>query len=133
MMSYLKEKSNLLLLYSNFTNIQFSIVAGLPESIFSRALKRFPTIPDPLMVSNHISYGNEIPIESCSNLKKVWSPCQCHLELCIGWFPCGLKYCKGKGESKNSAMTYRCGIKTCKKCHLFAYYVTQKQLCLWDE
>ena len=30
-------------------------------------------------------------------------------------------------------MSYRCGIKTCRKCRLFEYYVRQKQLCIWDE
>ncbi|KAK7868974.1 hypothetical protein R5R35_013902 [Gryllus longicercus] len=70
----------------------------------------------------------------CLETADLWAPCVCHLELCIGWYPCGLKYCKGKGDAKAAAASsYRCGIKTCKKCSLFAYYVRQKQLCLWDE
>lgn len=32
-----------------------------------------------------------------------------------------------------AASNYRCGIKTCRKCSLFSYYVRQKQQCLWDE
>lgn len=70
----------------------------------------------------------------CFDTANIWSPCSCHLEMCIGWYPCGLKYCKGKSTDKSSSNTsYRCGIKTCKKCSLFSYYVRQKQLCLWDE
>ncbi|XP_068085334.1 out at first protein [Anabrus simplex] len=71
----------------------------------------------------------------CLETADLWTPCVCHLETCIGWYPCGLKYCKGKGDAKGKGGggEYRCGIKTCKKCSLFAYYVRQKQLCLWDE
>ncbi|PSN33376.1 hypothetical protein C0J52_27961 [Blattella germanica] len=71
----------------------------------------------------------------CLETMDPWSPCLCHLEMCIGWYPCGLKYCKGKGDGKAGSVagSYRCGIKTCKKCSLFSYYVRQKQLCLWDE
>lgn len=70
----------------------------------------------------------------CSEVSGVWAPCICSLEMCVGWYPCGLKYCKGKGGSPNDTNTsYRCGIKTCKKCSQFSYYVRQKQQCLWDE
>lgn len=103
--------------------------AGLPESTFLVALKRFPTVMDPNLV-NAVNVVSSEYEQSCTDTKKLWKSCQCHLELCIGWYPCGLKYCKGKGEMKNS---YRCGIKTCRKCHLFSYYVPQKQQCLWDE
>jgi len=71
----------------------------------------------------------------CLETVDPWTPCLCHLEMCIGWYPCGLKYCKGKSDGKVGSVggSYRCGIKTCKKCSLFSYYVRQKQLCLWDE
>jgi len=71
----------------------------------------------------------------CLETVDPWTPCLCHLEMCIGWYPCGLKYCKGKSDAKVGSVggSYRCGIKTCKKCSLFSYYVRQKQLCLWDE
>uniref|UniRef100_A0A0A9XTL1 Out at first protein n=2 Tax=Lygus hesperus TaxID=30085 RepID=A0A0A9XTL1_LYGHE len=65
---------------------------------------------------------------TCREAKGMWTPCTCRLETCIGWYPCGLKYCRAKDGS-----SYRCGIRTCRKCHLYAYYVRQKQLCLWDE
>ena len=64
----------------------------------------------------------------CIDITSMWNPCMCHLEMCIGWYPCSLKYCKGKSDA-----SYRCGIKTCRKCNLFAYFVRQKQMCLWDE
>lgn len=74
----------------------------------------------------------------CNEVTGIWAPCVCALKLCIGWYPCGLKYCKGKYDSLNNKISnvntsYRCGIKTCKKCIHFYYYVRQKQQCLWDE
>lgn len=77
-------------------------------------------------------------VSRCNEVTGIWAPCICSLELCIGWYPCGLKYCKGKGESNsinNNQInsSYRCGIKTCRKCNNFSYYVRQKQQCLWDE
>lgn len=74
----------------------------------------------------------------CNEVSGIWAPCLCTLEMCIGWYPCGLKYCKSKtdqsaiGTGQNPA-NYRCGIKTCRKCSQFIYYVNQKQQCLWDE
>nr|ACN94672.1 GA22098 [Drosophila miranda] len=77
----------------------------------------------------------------CNEVSSLWAPCLCTLETCIGWYPCGLKYCKGKGAGADSSgaqqqqqqTNYRCGIKTCRKCTQFTYYVRQKQQCLWDE
>ncbi|TDG53498.1 hypothetical protein AWZ03_000313 [Drosophila navojoa] len=78
----------------------------------------------------------------CNEVSSLWAPCLCTLETCIGWYPCGLKYCKGKslGSDTSGAQAqqqqqtnYRCGIKTCRKCTQFTYYVRQKQQCLWDE
>ncbi|KAH8409430.1 hypothetical protein KR222_004409 [Zaprionus bogoriensis] len=80
----------------------------------------------------------------CNEVSSLWAPCLCTLETCIGWYPCGLKYCKGKsggmgadtsgGQQQQQQQTnYRCGIKTCRKCTQFTYYVRQKQQCLWDE
>ncbi|XP_011201754.2 out at first protein [Bactrocera dorsalis] len=72
----------------------------------------------------------------CNEVSGPWAPCLCTLETCIGWYPCGLKYCKAKngaGDSSAAQSNYRCGIKTCRKCSQFTYYVRQKQQCLWDE
>lgn len=101
----------------------FFVVAGSSLSSLLSAVRHFPStnslLDDP---------------KRCFDTANIWSPCSCHLEMCIGWYPCGLKYCKGKSTDKSSSNTsYRCGIKTCKKCSLFSYYVRQKQLCLWDE
>ncbi|KAJ8922637.1 hypothetical protein NQ315_007669 [Exocentrus adspersus] len=107
--------------------VKWAAVQDIPIESYKPALKRFPTRS---FLSNDVA---ESTLANCSDIKNMWTPCECHLELCIGWYPCGLKYCKGKGQTKNSVMSYRCGIKTCKMCHLFAYYVSQKQQCLWDE
>lgn len=69
----------------------------------------------------------------CSEVSSLWAPCLCTMDTCIGWYPCGLKYCKGKSADTSAAANYRCGIKTCRKCSQFTYYVRQKQHCLWDE
>ncbi|XP_071485945.1 out at first protein-like [Diadema antillarum] len=69
---------------------------------------------------------------SCSTIQDVRLPCTCRLEVCIGWYPCGLKYCRGR-DSAGNVVSYRCGIKTCKRCHSFDYHAEQKQHCLWDE
>nr|CAH7765304.1 unnamed protein product [Callosobruchus chinensis] len=111
--------------------IKWAAAQGIPVTSYKPALRRFPTAPD-YFAANEID-NEETPTTKCSQTKNMWATCQCHLELCIGWYPCGLKYCKGKSLTKNSLLSYRCGIKTCRKCHLFAYYVSQKQQCLWDE
>ncbi|KAJ8035272.1 Out at first protein [Holothuria leucospilota] len=67
----------------------------------------------------------------CRDTVDFWKPCVCHIDVCIGWYPCGLKYCRGRDSAGNN-VNYRCGIKTCKKCRGFDYYITQKSLCLWD-
>lgn len=76
-------------------------------------------------------------ISHCSEVTSLWAPCLCTLEMCIGWYPCGLKYCKGKPDQSKgngkSIANYRCGIKTCRKCTQYIYYVRQKEQCLWDE
>ncbi|GFY51066.1 out at first protein [Trichonephila inaurata madagascariensis] len=68
----------------------------------------------------------------CNENSNLWQPCQCRLEICVGWYPCGLKYCRGK-DSSGKVISYRCGIKTCRKCRAFEFFVQQKQQCLWDE
>ncbi|XP_031628745.1 out at first protein [Contarinia nasturtii] len=69
---------------------------------------------------------------SCNNVSGLWTPCNCLLEIMIPWYPCALKFCKGKIDTPpgNNA-SYRCGIKTCRKCYQLMYFVKQKQQCLW--
>jgi len=59
-------------------------------------------------------------------------PCICHYDICVGWYPCGLKYCRGK-DSAGRIVSYRCGIKTCSRCRQFEFRVPSKSLCVWDE
>eukprot|EP00058_Branchiostoma_floridae_P011632 XP_002597120.1 hypothetical protein BRAFLDRAFT_121307 [Branchiostoma floridae] len=63
----------------------------------------------------------------CMDSSDWLKPCTCQLEICIGWYPCGLKYCRGK-DGNGKVINYRCGIKTCRKCRQFDYHVKQKQL-----
>lgn len=69
---------------------------------------------------------------SCQAQSDLSQPCVCHYDLCVGWYPCGLKYCRGK-DSANRVVSYRCGIKTCSKCHNFEFLTRKKSLCIWDE
>ncbi|KAH9504299.1 hypothetical protein Btru_064573 [Bulinus truncatus] len=62
-----------------------------------------------------ISATSELPpykFPRCRELN-VPKPCTCELRTCIGWYPCGLKYCHGT-DSTGKVVSYRCGIKTCK-------------------
>ncbi|CAH0407142.1 unnamed protein product [Chilo suppressalis] len=52
--------------------------------------------------------------------------CMCHIEVCVNWYPCGLKYCKGK---PSGGLSYRCGIKTCRRCYRYHFYVLQRSSC----
>ncbi|GLV33049.1 out at first [Carabus blaptoides fortunei] len=123
--------------YTRHVDIQqWAASPGASESSLLTAVRKFPASPDQSGSDNTVvqrASGTTDTLARCGETPSMWSPCRCHLELCVGWYPCGLKYCKGKGETKSSAMTYRCGIKTCKKYYLFSYFVPQKQMCLWDE
>lgn len=68
----------------------------------------------------------------CRDVKDWSTPCYCQWEMCIGWYPCGLKYCRGK-DGNGKVVSYRCGIKTCQKCRYFTYQTKRKELCWWDE
>lgn len=103
----------------------FSVYSGSSMSILESSVTPFPNAQQHKVISR------------CNEVSSIWAPCICSLELCIGWYPCGLKYCKGKNDNALSSnqinSSYRCGIKTCRKCNNFSYYVRQKQQCLWDE
>ena len=71
-------------------------------------------------------------VQPCSTTQEPWRACLCHYHSCVGWYPCGLKYCKGK-DSSGKVVSYRCGIKTCSKCRMFEYHVAHKHQCIWDE
>lgn len=67
----------------------------------------------------------------CMDTQDIETPCLCRFDMCIGWYPCGLKYCRGK-DTVGKVVSYRCGIKTCKRCLTFYHVVVQKRRCLWD-
>jgi hypothetical protein len=74
-------------------------------------------------------------LTSCTDLlvdSRQQQPCLCHYDICVGWYPCGLKYCRGK-DSAGRIVSYRCGIKTCSRCRKFEFRVAAKHLCAWDE
>jgi len=68
----------------------------------------------------------------CKDTSDIKKPCLCKYHMCIGWYPCGLKYCRGK-DSAGKVVNYRCGIKTCRRCLVFEHYARQKMYCLWDD
>lgn len=71
-------------------------------------------------------YGN------CKDTSSITSPCVCHYHICVGWYPCGLKYCRGK-DSAGRYVSYRCGIKTCRRFISYDFVVDKKHNCLWDD
>ena len=60
------------------------------------------------------------------------SYCLCHLNFCVPWYPCGLKFCRGHDVS-GKILSYRCGIKTCKKCLHYQFVATKKDFCRCDD
>jgi len=72
------------------------------------------------------------PDTRCSATSSLAAACRCRYHLCVSWYPCSLKYCKGR-DADGLAMSYRCGIRTCRRCHVFDFQVRQKMACLWDE
>ncbi|KAI9553238.1 hypothetical protein GHT06_021134 [Daphnia sinensis] len=70
---------------------------------------------------------------SVSNTNSSSMSCQCHLNFCVPWYPCGLKFCRGHDQQTGKALSYRCGIKTCKKCLNYAFPVKNSQFCPWDD
>lgn len=101
---------------------------GFSEEVLMAAVYNFTTMPQ-----SGTNDTRSLVVSKCADTSNLWAPCTCSLELCVGWYPCGLKFCKGKSDGKKIASTYRCGIKTCKKCFIFSYYSKMKQNCLWDE
>ncbi|XP_076110173.1 out at first protein-like [Mytilus galloprovincialis] len=68
---------------------------------------------------------------NCKDVNDLSKACLCHYHICIGWYPCGLKYCRGK-DSTGKYVSYRCGIKTCRRFMSFDFVARQKMFCLWD-
>ena len=71
-------------------------------------------------------------VDDCAQQRDVSRPCACSSDVCVGWYPCGLKFCKG-ADSTGKTVNYRCGIKTCKMCHTFRFYTARKLNCMWND
>lgn len=65
---------------------------------------------------------------ACSQVSDPWHPCLCSYHLRLEWYPCQLKYCRGRGPSP-----YKCGIRSCSKSFRFTFPMSYKQYCLWGE
>ncbi|XP_062577557.1 out at first protein-like [Saccostrea cucullata] len=69
---------------------------------------------------------------NCKDMANLTLPCLCHYHICVGWYPCGLKYCRGK-DSTGRYVSYRCGIKTCRRFISYDFVAEKKYNCLWDD
>ncbi|XP_069038736.1 out at first protein homolog [Lepisosteus oculatus] len=77
--------------------------------------------------------AGEFPgLRGCHATRDLWQPCACSYSLRLEWYPCLLKYCRGR-DAAGRAAPYKCGIRSCSKGYRFDFYVPQKQLCLWEE
>ncbi|XP_062845102.1 out at first protein homolog [Trichomycterus rosablanca] len=72
--------------------------------------------------------GDAAAPRSCSATADTWQPCSCSYTVRLEWYPCALKFCRGRGPSP-----YRCGIRSCSKAYSFDFYMPRRQLCMWDE
>ncbi|XP_047530100.1 out at first protein isoform X1 [Vanessa atalanta] len=95
---------------------------GMEQSSYSSEVTPFPAHA----LSSDTSDGNP-SVSVCVAEKDASKECICHLEVCVNWYPCGLKYCKGKPQG---GLSYRCGIKTCHRCYRYHYYVRRRDTCL---
>jgi len=101
-----------------------TVLSGFVFPVLNRDYSILQTITRAMPTTN---------LTSCSEVRlSSRQPCLCHYDICIGWYPCGLKYCRGK-DSAGRIVSYRCGIKTCSRCRQFEFQVASKFLCVWDE
>ncbi|XP_063822966.1 out at first protein [Ostrinia nubilalis] len=70
--------------------------------------------------------GGARGVPACAGAAQPADECICHLEVCVNWYPCGLKYCKGKPQG---GLSYRCGIKTCRRCYRHLFYTARRDAC----
>ncbi|CAG9785365.1 unnamed protein product [Diatraea saccharalis] len=89
------------------------------EQSYSSAVTAFPERALPA------EGEGQLAISTCANTTDD-TDCICHLEVCVNWYPCGLKYCKGKPQG---GLSYRCGIKTCRRCYRYHFYVQRRASC----
>ncbi|EDO46094.1 predicted protein [Nematostella vectensis] len=101
------------------------------EDIKNLISDNYTTIPLFMSSVQNLS-SNMISRKRCHDTKESKVPCICRLQVCISWYPCDLKYCQGQ-DSDGKPTEYRCGIKTCGKCHDLDYLATEKRHCFWDD
>ncbi|XP_026314099.1 out at first protein [Hyposmocoma kahamanoa] len=95
---------------------------GLEQSSYSSSVTPFPAH------ALALDEAEGAPgIRACVAETDAAKECQCHVEVCVNWYPCGLKYCKGKPQG---GLSYRCGIKTCHRCYRYHFYVRRRDGCL---
>lgn len=86
---------------------------------------------DKLELASQDQSGFMKVLKRCKDTSELTAECICRTEVCISWYPCQLKYCQGQDDN-GQPMEYRCGIKTCGKCHDFDFYVGERRHCFWD-
>ncbi|XP_067017808.1 out at first protein-like [Acropora muricata] len=86
---------------------------------------------DKLELASHDQSGLIKVLKRCKETSELSAECVCRTEVCISWYPCQMKLCQGQDDN-GQPTEYRCGIKTCGKCHLFDFYVTERKQCFWD-
>jgi len=67
----------------------------------------------------------------CKDTNSTAARCNCRLDFCVPWYPCGLKFCRGHDVS-GKVLSYRCGIKSCRKCLYYQFLTNRKEFCRWD-
>ncbi|CAB3250856.1 unnamed protein product [Arctia plantaginis] len=94
---------------------------GLEQSSYSSSVTPFPA--HALLTD---TADGKPAVGACVSENDNTKECICHLEVCVNWYPCGLKYCKGKPQG---GLSYRCGIKTCHRCYRYHFYVRRRDAC----
>ncbi|XP_026752167.2 out at first protein [Galleria mellonella] len=94
---------------------------GMDQSSYMSAVTPFPAHA----LSSDAADGKQA-VAACVTETDMGKECICHLEICVNWYPCGLKYCKGKPQG---GLSYRCGIKTCHRCYRYHFYVRRRDAC----
>ncbi|XP_016063127.1 PREDICTED: out at first protein homolog [Miniopterus natalensis] len=100
-------------IYTRQEDVKFWLEQGVDGSIFK-------TLPEDT---------EQALLPRCRHVGDRGRPCVCHYGLSLAWYPCMLKYC----HSRDRPAPYKCGIRSCQKSYSFAFYMPQRQLCLWDE
>uniref|UniRef100_A0A2A4JIC8 Out at first protein n=1 Tax=Heliothis virescens TaxID=7102 RepID=A0A2A4JIC8_HELVI len=95
--------------------------SGMDQSSYASAVTPFPAHA----LSSDAADGKPA-VGACVSETDHTKECICHIEVCVNWYPCGLKYCKGKPQG---GLSYRCGIKTCHRCYRYHFYVRRRDAC----